>query len=120
MKIILLCWGIGAIIGVLWGLCRRQENGTGEETEGAPLVPMSASLSDTFAAMEAQPNLLSEVLGNALREYRRMGGSGLPLVQLDCCVRAALCGNLETSVAVYVLEKTGMHSYAEKIKGMGL
>lgn len=120
MEIILLCWGVGAIIGALWGMARRLDRERTEESEGEALVPASPELSDTYAAMEAEPNYLAGVLREALQDYRRRGGCGMPLLQLDCCVRAALLGNLDARVAVYLLEKIGAHSFAARIKGAGL
>lgn len=112
---------------IVWAACIAVIVGVRAATKGRAALPSpeeegggALGLSDTFELMAAEPNDLSEILGAALREFREKGGRGWSLVELDCCVRAALAGRLDAATAVYVLEKIGAAEYAERIKGAGL
>ena len=112
---------------IVWAVCVAVILAVRAATRGRGSVPIpeteegggALGLSDTFELMACDQNELADILGAALREFKSKGGRGRSLVELDCCVRAALAGRLDAATAVYVLEKIGAAEYAERIKGAG-
>ena len=113
---------------IVWAVCLAVILAVRAATRGRGAVPIpeteegggALDLSDTFELMACDRNELADILGAALREFKSKGGRGLELVQLDCCVRAAICGRLDIGAAEYLLRKIGAGDYADKIKGAGL
>ena len=103
MEIILICWAVGAIVGLLWGIAKNTRNAPEkEEGAGVPDHRTVAILQDCFKSLS--PN--------------SRGAGSLDYLNLSTLIRKMEAGEaVPEGLAAYLLGRIeGAEPWAEKLK----